>query len=80
MPVEKFRTLEEAERALQSRPGTDGLAERVRAVWRRAGRFAGRRYPAGVRKYVTLEEAEEDRQRWSQTGAEPPTVQEETRG
>jgi len=69
MPVEKFRTLQEAERALQSRPGADDLVERVRAVWHRTGRLARRRYPVGVRKYLTMEEAEEDRRGWSQVGA-----------
>jgi len=68
MPVEKFRTLDEAERAFWSRGEPEGLAGRIRVVWRRAARLAGRRYPAGVRKYVTLEEAEEDRRRWSRIG------------
>ncbi len=65
MPVEKFPSLEEAERALQCRPAGEDLARRVAAVWHRAGLFAGRRYPSGVRKYLTLDEAEADRLRWS---------------
>ncbi len=64
MPVERFRTLEEAERALQSRSGALDLFKRIRTHWHRVGTFAGRRYPSGVRLYASLEDAEVDRLRW----------------
>ncbi len=75
MPVEKFRTLEEAERALRCRPAGRDLARRVAELWHRAGLLAGRRYPSGVRKYPTLDEAEADRLRWGRgvsSDHEPP--------
>ena len=71
MPVQKFRTLEEAERALWTEPAGATLIERIRRVWHRSTILAGRSFPTGVRKYRTLEEAEADRQRWLRLG-EPP--------
>jgi hypothetical protein len=37
-------------------------------VWRRAGMLAGRRLPAEVRKYRTLEDGQADRERRAAAG------------
>lgn len=64
MPVQKFRTFEDAERALWTLPfGAEG-PQRIRRLWHRAAVLSNRRYPTGVRKYLTLEDAEADRERW----------------
>jgi len=64
VPVEKFATLEDAEKALYRRPFGDDGPERIRRLWHRQGRLAPRRFPPGVRKYRTFEEADADRLRW----------------
>lgn len=63
MPVWKFRTFEEAERALWTTSDDPALPRRIRALWRRslAGPLSG---PRGVLKYRTIEEANADRDRW----------------
>ncbi len=64
MPVKKYRTLEEAERALWTLPFGEGGPRRIRQLWHRLAVLANRRYPTGVRKYASLEDAEIDRRRW----------------
>lgn len=64
MPVHKFRTFEDAARALVRRE-TDGesIARRVAALWDLSARLTPPLGFRGVRKYVSLAEAEEDRRR-----------------
>jgi len=65
MPVTKFRTFDDAERALWLTCGDPALPRRIRALW-------SRRVPAplpgprGVLKYRSIEEANADRDRWEQ--------------
>jgi hypothetical protein len=61
MPVEKFRSLDEARRALEARDPSADLARRVRALWAWADRLSPRRLPRGVRKFATIEDANRDR-------------------
>jgi len=65
MPVTKFRTLDEASRALWLKPGTPELARAVAWVWAFSASLAGNPvYPRGVRKFRTIEDANADRNRW----------------
>jgi hypothetical protein len=64
MPVYKFRTFDDAGRALV-RGESDGesIARRVAALWELSARLTPPLGFRGVRKYVSLAEAEEDRRR-----------------
>jgi hypothetical protein len=65
MPVYRFRTLDEARRALWLKPGDPRLERVTRWVWALAAELAGPlRLPRGVRKFRTLEEADADREQW----------------
>ena len=66
MPVQRFRSFEEARRALWLAPGDPKLWARIRSLWDFAGRVAPCAIPRGVRKFRTLEEANQDRERWTQ--------------
>jgi hypothetical protein len=64
MAVQKFRTLDEAERALWLAPGDPAIlsAMRAAAAWARlAPRVPP---PRGIRKFRTIEEANADRDEW----------------
>lgn len=62
MPVWKYRTLEEAERALWTTSDDPALPRRIRSHWRRSSPpLAG---PRGVLKYRTIEDANADREKW----------------
>ena len=66
MPVEKFRTFDEASRALAVRGRDDApgaLAARIAALWSVSARLAAPLAFRGVRKYSSIEEAAEDRLR-----------------
>ena len=67
MPVEKFRTFDEATRALvtRTRPGADDatLPLRIAALWSMASSLAAPLSARGVRKFRTIEEAGADRDR-----------------
>jgi hypothetical protein len=64
MPVWKFRTMEDAERALWTTSDDPALPRRIRNLWSRrslAGPLDG---PRGVLKYRSIEDANADRDRW----------------
>jgi hypothetical protein len=64
MPVQKFRTLEEASRALVRHDEDDArLAARVAALWAFSARLTPPLGFRGVAKYPSIEEADADRQR-----------------
>ena len=67
MAVEKFRTFDEATRALVSRtrPGGDdaALLSRIAALWAMSSSLAAPLVFRGVRKFRTIEEAGADRDR-----------------
>ena len=64
MPVQKFRTLDEARRALWMRSDDPRLPDRARALMAFSRRFAIVHAPPGVRKFRTIEEANADRKAW----------------
>lgn len=68
MPLERFRSMEEARQALL-RPGDERLLARIRGVWSFARRLAPGSAPRGLRRFGTLEEARLDREQWSRDRA-----------
>jgi hypothetical protein len=62
MPVIKFRSLEAAREALWIDPADPKLLNTVQWVWSLAARFAPLRFPPGVHKYRSIEEAGKDRE------------------
>lgn len=64
MPVQRFRSFEEARRALWAESGSPDIANRMRLLWAFAARLTTRRAPAGVRRFRTLEEAQHERATW----------------
>ena len=65
MPVQKFRTFEDASRALAaSTPeGATSLEQRIARLWSFSAALAPPLAFRGVRKYRSMEEADEDRRR-----------------
>jgi hypothetical protein len=66
VPVQRFRTPEDAARALWTRPGDPGLGRRIRSLWEMSARLAPpRAVPRGVRRFHSIEEANRERAAWS---------------
>ena len=63
-PVFRFKTFEEAEQALWCFEPDEAYWERVRRLWALGDRLATRRYPRGVFRYRTVEEANREADRW----------------
>ena len=69
MPVYKYRRVEDMEdRRLE--PGTPELFRAIRAVWGTAERLTQPRYPPGVHKCRSIEEADALRKTWDQANFE----------
>jgi hypothetical protein len=67
MPVYKFRTLEEAERALWLPTCDPRLAKKLRGLWKTSWIMAGSYVPPrGVFKFRSIEEANAHREAWEQ--------------
>jgi len=65
MTVSRYRTLEDARRALWLQPGDPRLLRTIQWVWAFAAELAGQLpQPRGLRKFRTLEEANADRKHW----------------
>jgi hypothetical protein len=63
MPVQQFRHLDDARRALWTSATDVRLPERLRQLWRFSARLVGSSPPRGVRRFRTIEEANADRER-----------------
>lgn len=66
MPVKKFRSLEEMEESLWHEPGDPALWRAIRRVWGFAARTCPRRFPPGVYKHRSIEEAQRQREIWQE--------------
>ena len=76
MPIVRFRTLEQANREPTSYPPGGENLLRLTALLRFAYRFVPRRrFPAGVFRYPSLEDAQAAREIWitAAAGSEPST-------
>jgi hypothetical protein len=66
MPVRKLRGLQEMEDSLWREPGDPQLWKAIEAVWRFAAETVPRRFPPGVYKHRSIEEAKLLRDRWEE--------------
>ena len=64
MPVQKFRSFEEAREALWGEPGDPGYLRQIAWLWAFSARVAPRRYPKGVHRYRSIGEANRAREEW----------------
>ena len=81
MPIQKFRSLDEARRALWMRSDDPRLPDRARALMAFSRRLAIVHAPPGVRKFRTMEEANAERKAWVvETLMQPPTHEPGTTG
>ncbi len=64
MGLQKFRDLEEARQALWTEGADPDLHLRIQRLWALSVRLAPLGIPRGLRKFRTIEEANEDREAW----------------
>ena len=70
MPVKKFRDVREMEGNSWHDPADPRLFEAIRAVWKLAARSTRPRFPPGVYKHRTIEQANDNQQNWDQANFE----------
>jgi hypothetical protein len=68
MPVQKFRSFDEAREALWGDSGDPAYFRRIAWLWAFADRLYPRRYPAGVHRFTSIDEADLQRQSWEAAG------------
>jgi hypothetical protein len=66
MPVRKFRSLQEMEDSLWRRTGDPGLLPAIARVWSFADRVCPLRFPPGVHKHRSIDDAQKLRERWQE--------------
>lgn len=66
MPVRKFRDVSEMEDTLWRKPGDPELFRAIAAVWDFAARTVPRRFPPGVYRHRSIEDAEALRDKWEE--------------
>jgi hypothetical protein len=64
MPVYKYKTFEDAERALWNLNPDEAYFHRVAELWRFADHLCSMAYPQGIFKYRSIEEADNQRREW----------------
>ena len=65
MGWQRFRDFEQAREALWIPPGDPRLVQRIQSLWEFSSRLlGGRSGPRGLRRFRTIEEANEDREQW----------------
>lgn len=70
MSIRKFRDVSEMEDSLWYERDDPALPRAVAEVWDFAERVCPLRFPPGVHKYRTIEDASADRERWEQANFE----------
>ena len=70
MPVRKFRSVTEMEGNTWRRLGDPQLFQAIRGTWDFARRTLRPRFPPGVYKHRSIEDAERQRQRWGEANFE----------
>lgn len=71
MPIDKFRSFEDAREALEERADDPGFLHQVRWLWALSERLWRAPIPPGIRRYRTLDEAQRDREDWEKRGGTP---------
>jgi hypothetical protein len=66
MPVRKFRSVEEMEGNVRYEPGSPELFRAIRALWEFSARIFPRRFPPGVYKHRSIEDARSQRDVWEE--------------
>ena len=61
MPVERFRSLDEARRALVTSPPAGDLCDRIASLWKCSVALSGYTPPRGVQRFRNMEEAAQER-------------------
>lgn len=64
MPVKRFRDVAEMEGNTWREPGDPRLFRAIRATWELARRTLEPRFPPGVHKHRSIEDAGRERERW----------------
>lgn len=64
MPIQKFRDVDDARRALWARSGQPDLVSRIKRLWEFSTRLTPRQIPRGVRQFRSIEEANQERDQW----------------
>ena len=64
MPVQKFKSFEDAEKALWNYEPDDAYFQRVRRLFEFAEKLNPIRCPHGIFKFKTIEEANRHREKW----------------
>ena len=71
MPIQRFRTFEEAERALWTDSKDPALPRRLRMLWAFTARLARRRYAPGLYRFRSIEDANHHRELSERNWVEP---------
>lgn len=66
MPVKKIHSLQEMEDSLWREPGDPELWKVIEAVWKFAETTCPQRFPPGVYKHRTVEDAQRQRDLWEE--------------
>src|SRR5215207_4838721 len=66
MPVRKFRSLQAMKDSLWREPGDPQLMRVIAAVWDFAARTCPSRFPPGVYRHRTIEDAQRQRDLWEE--------------
>jgi hypothetical protein len=64
MPVHRFRTFDDARRALWRNQGDPDLHRRIARLWLTSKRLTPLRIPRGLRKFRSIAEANREREQW----------------
>ena len=64
MPVYKFKTFRDAERALWNFKPDESYYEKLKDLWDFADKLNPIEYPKGIFKFTTLQEANNHREEW----------------
>jgi hypothetical protein len=85
MPIRKFRSVEEMEGTPRYEPGSPELFRAIRTLWELSARIFPRRFPPGVYKHRSIEDAQRQcdlwreadfRALWESRGVKPEEVEE----
>jgi hypothetical protein len=73
--VQRFRSFEDARRALWADPKDPALLKRIARLWSLSSRLVPRHIPRGLRRFRTIEEANRERDAWVQQRIDRPRAE-----